>query len=384
MNRLNCIKCKSTRSVYGNRKTGIYKCRECGAEFYMSTRKKNFYPDSETQKILSMADKYRMEKAYHVDLPIQERENMRDTMKGKVLKFRHGNGHLEERDGKIYFMGRVMIVDGMKKEIDVKTNMSMEEYKLYLMSDPNRDKTIMISPHPPYNLCVSFMKERRTLKVKHLVEVGVDVNFPVLVGAVKINGNNPFFVEIPFPQKRVMKLQERENKARSENNLALQSKLKSLASRISKGAYFRFIEKVHREAKKRLGLKTFKSIKFIWRIENPKVLRNMHSQFAHQGWKPTLLDNCLREKQSHIYLEIEKRNPAYTSVMCNKCGRINKRGGDKLDCECGEVIDWHRNASLNLLNRRSYATGGLVTASESDDADFLPLHHKTPLPLPSR
>lgn len=386
MNKLNCIKCNSVRSVYKSKKSDIYICNVCSASFFISARKKQFFPQPEIQKILSKADKYRANKVYESALTMQERENARDTMKGKLLKFRHGNGWLEQKDNDIYFIGRIRADDDdTTTKFEVETNMSIEEYKLYLISDPERDKQIKISPYPPYNLFVSFIKEKRPVEKRHIIEIGVDINFPILVGAVKIDGSEPFFVELPFPNNKIIKLQERENKARSERNLAKQSMLKSIASRITKGTYYRFIEKVHKETKKQMDLKTNKTIKYLWHIENPNILRNLYSQFASQGWRATVLKLCLEEKQKRSYIEIIEEHPAYTSVMCNKCGLINKRRGDILKCECGEIINWHRNAALNILNGRSPRTaGGLFTPDTVptvSEGDFINLHDKTILPL---
>lgn len=139
MHKSNCIKCKAERSVRNDKeKTNLLICNKCNAVYYISTRKKETFPTVEVQKILSSADKYRAKKVYDTDITVQERENVRDTMRGKLFKFRHGNGRLEEREDGIFFVGRLRIDDGETKQIEVKTNVSIEEYILYLSSDPKK------------------------------------------------------------------------------------------------------------------------------------------------------------------------------------------------------------------------------------------------------
>jgi len=309
-------------------------------------------------------------------------------MKGKLFLFRQGNGYLILRGGVVYFRGRVRTEPNKTELFEVRTNLSVEEYKLYLASDPQRIKNIMLSPHPPYNLYVSFMREKKQPERNHIAEIGVDVNFPILVAAISVDGKEPFFVEEPFPHNKINKLLKRANKAQAEGNLGRKSMCHEIAARIGKGTYYRFIEKVHKAVRQSLTLKRNRTIKFIWHIENPQVLRNLHSQFTMQGWKPTILLHCLKEKQARLYVEIKKEVPSYTTVTCHNCGTINNRGGDVLKCEgCGTEIDWHRNAALNLLGRNHSVAGALFTPSSGNQAtlgDFLQLHDKPALPVSNK
>jgi len=278
---------------------------------------------------------------------MSERENVKNIMKGAIMRFR-GNGKLEvhEDNGKIsiHFVGRIKSPEINK--IDVPTNMSIEEYKLYLSTDPQQSKTILLDSYS-HNLYVTFMKECRVNdEPRHIVEIGADVNYANNTAAIRINDKKVFFIVSDYPEEKIRKLLDAKNKCKEKNKQSLiQNKIKE----IKRGMYLGFIENVHKTAKEKLKLKNYKNIKFVWYIEDPNIIRKMHSQYNHQGWCPSELDKWLKEKSSHMYLDIKYRNPAYTSVKCSSCGKINERRGDKLNCECGLIIGWHENATLNLL-----------------------------------
>lgn len=354
----NCIKCKSKRTLENVEK--FLKCNNCGTEFYVSTRKKRAYPDKENKDILKRADKYRLEQIYEKMNKVvhqSERENIRDTMKGKLLKFRHSSArwNLNLIDDKIQISVLVKTENG-SEEVNMLTNISVEEYNLIKISDPKFDKTVYINPYYPWNVYISFLRERKIIKNhSHIVEIGADINFNEHFAKIRIDKNiKTKTVKSKFPKEKIEKLLKKENKEQSKGNLPKKTMFHSISINETKSAYRRFIEKIHKESRNELGLKTYKSIKFIWYIENPTVLRKMHTQFMKQGWKPTMLKYCLEEKQNRIYIEIIERNPAFTSRICPNCLNIySKEEKEKmktLKCDCGFTGEWHEAASLNLLN----------------------------------
>lgn len=349
----NCPKCHSVRSVEDEGYSK--KCRQCRAVFFISTRKKRLFPSEEVKKLLEEADIYRSRVLYKVlkgKVMQSDREFISQSVQGSLLVFRQHSGYLDLRGDKVYFVGRVQVEEGKRVTFEALTDMSVEEYKLYLASDPNRTKQLKVGPKPPYNLYVSFMEERKPSLIKHLVEVGVDINFESLDAALRIDGSEELlFVSYPFPMKDIVKLQKRENKYRSLGELEKRAHIKSISTEKTKRTYRRFLSAIFKEAMRKLGLKTNETIKYVFRIENPQLLRNFHTQWTKQGWRPTLLKNILREKQKHVYIEIEVVKPQYTSIACNKCGKINERNGKIMKCECGEVIDFQRNAAINILNK---------------------------------
>lgn len=286
-------------------------------------------------------------------------------MKNAMERFRHGDwgfiikpheyknetGEFIRDDEHVWFWCNFRSCEKTKKFL-APTNISKEEMKIYSYGDPKHDQTVRLSLQKPYNLYIKLSKVIRQTERKHLVEVGVDLNFQIIVGAIKIDGEmiKEIFIKQPFPMKIILKLHKKENLAQSAGNLPKKSMIQSTASRITKGTYYRYIETIQKYAKKYLKLKRLDKIKFIWYIENPFVLRKMNSQFMKQGWKPTILKLCLEEKAKFIYIGIVERNPAYTSIACNKCYIVHDRKGKEMKCECGEVIDWDENAALNLLN----------------------------------
>jgi len=444
MNKSNCPICEAKRSVWKKKQTTYHQCDICKEKFYMSTRKHRAFPDIKTKNIIKNTNEFRRAKVYEVTksvLPTSERENVRDTMDGKLLCFRHGGSNwnlklvsnvyvdLTNEEGtfsiktdidineyenininedavldveksklqiqktkvnvfinkhnkkklykilkdkkttkltfnisefflkdEVWFEGNLITgidEDGKrdKHTISMPTDVSIEEYKNIKNIDEKFDRKVSLSSSYPYNLYVTLFRNSKLRKINNKVEIGVDLNFPILVAAVKINGEEPFFFETPFPENKIRKLHERANIEVSKGNLPKKSMFQNTAKRISKGTYYRFIEHVHKEVRNKLKLKSNKNIKFIWKIEAPFVLRKLNSQFMKQGWKPTLLKLCLEEKRKFMYLEIVEVSPANTSAGCNKCGKIHKSRTKKImTCDCGEVICWHRNAALNLLS----------------------------------
>ena len=346
-----CPKCGSENFWFDeNRKV----CKQCHAFFFVSERVKKVFPSDDVKEILKKADEWRSKAIYEQlkgKVMQSDREFLSQMVERSLLVFRLHSGYLDLRDDKVYFVGRVQIGEDKRVDIEMPTDISLEEYKLYLASDPERKKQIKLTPHNPYNLYVSFLREYKPYKINHVVEVGADVNFYELVAEIRIDGKDSFPIRYPFPKKDIVKLQRRENKYRSMGELEKREHVKRIAMEKTKRTYARFIEEVHKQAREKLKQKTNKGIKYVWRIENPRILRNIHSQWTMQGWRPTLLKNTLREKAKNIYLEIEIVKPQYTSVSCNKCGKIHNREGEILKCECGEVIDWQRNAAKNILNK---------------------------------
>jgi len=346
-----CPKCGSRDFWFDeNRKV----CKICHSFFYISGRVKKAFPSEEVKEVLRKADEWRKKAVYEKLKGVvmqSDREFISQMVEGSLLVFRLHSGFLDLRGDEVYFVGRVQISEVERVNIEILTDVSVEEYKLYLASDPERKKQIKLTPHNPYNIYVSFLREYKRNKVNHLVEVGADINFYELTAEVRIDGGDSFCVRYPFPKKDIVKLQRRENKYRSKGEREKREHVKRIATEKTKRTYTRFIEEVHKQAREKLKLKTNRGIKYIWRIENPHILRNLHSQWTMQGWRPTLLKNTLNEKAKHIFLEIEIVKPQYTSVTCNKCGKIHNREGEMLKCECGEVIDWQRNAAKNILNR---------------------------------
>jgi len=95
-------------------------------------------------------------------------------------------------------------------------------------------------------------------------------------------------------------------------------------------------------------------------VENPKRLTNLSSGKL-QGWARSYFGNRLQVKAREEGIWVSKVNPAYTSITCFKCKKIDKKSRQSqslFKCTtCGNTVNADRNAAFNVaLKGQDWAT----------------------------
>ena len=87
-------------------------------------------------------------------------------------------------------------------------------------------------------------------------------------------------------------------------------------------------------------------------VENPKTLANLKVKGYLNKWARGYFANraMVKCKEEGVYLQWI--NPAYTSITCYKCGKIDKQSRAKqsvFKCtSCGNTLNADYNAALNI------------------------------------
>ena len=78
--------------------------------------------------------------------------------------------------------------------------------------------------------------------------------------------------------------------------------------------------------------------------------RNINRRLA--GWTKGVTAEALKAVSERRGSALVHVNAAYTSQVCHRCGRLGRRGGDRLHCTaCGVVWQADVNAAINILRR---------------------------------
>lgn len=94
-------------------------------------------------------------------------------------------------------------------------------------------------------------------------------------------------------------------------------------------------------------------------VESPNVLANLKSGKLH-GWSRAYFANRARDVGQEKGVFVWAVNPAYTSILCRRCGKIDKqnRAGSRFECvACGHVAHADIQAAKTIADRAraSYA-----------------------------
>ena len=369
-NKRNCPFCGGTRTL--GSVENYLKCENCGKEYYISVRKKTVVFDKDTVKLIKKANKFRSKICYDSlkGLSVSERENVRDTMFYKNFVFRRGSAKwcldYDDEDKKIYFYGVVttgLDDDGNKinETIMGPTNLSIEEYKLVKKYDKKFDRQVRLSPIYPFNLFIPIQRMRNvdsSKKKQITVKIASKIKLDKLYAKAYLDSVTMSIDSDTFPNKDIDKLLKKANKEQGKGNLPGKTEFHRKIDRKVKGFYRRFVEKVHNKILKEVGINDRKNVHFIWYIENPTILRLIHSQFHHQGWRPTLLKLCLEEKTNRMNIDIIQRNPAGTTKICPRCLTISEKTDDEnfICKQCGHIDNYVDVALENIYEGNKHVT----------------------------
>lgn len=87
--------------------------------------------------------------------------------------------------------------------------------------------------------------------------------------------------------------------------------------------------------------------------------------FDLSSWDKGYLQERIEFKAYENNITITKVNPAYTSQICNYCGKLGERNGKKFKCNsCETVLDADYNASINIKNRKETSITTYMKPSE--------------------
>lgn len=85
------------------------------------------------------------------------------------------------------------------------------------------------------------------------------------------------------------------------------------------------------------------------------VFKSFSSTFVSRGRELAIVDWHQAQLPQRLYqakIKLVRVDPAYTSLICHRCGRLGRRNGDQFSCRhCGISLDSHTNASHNIRRR---------------------------------